>query len=69
MIEKTDKISDGTNFNGWFLLGMYKEKGRQITYHLPLSHWEETNFAETLSVAPEFNGHTSKDTLQRLKEL
>ncbi len=32
-------------------MGIGKEKGEQITYHLPLSKWDETNFAETLESA------------------
>ena len=60
---------DGTNFCGWFIMGIGKEKGKQISYHLPLSRWKETNFAETLERAPEWDGHTSDDVLNRLKTL
>lgn len=61
--------SDGTKIAGWFILGIFKKKGQQITYHLPLSKWNETEFAETLEKAPEFDGHTSNDVLKRLKLL
>lgn len=61
--------SDGTTFDGWFILGIGKDKGEQITYHLPLNRWEETEFAETLDKAPEWDGHTSSDVLERLKKL
>jgi hypothetical protein len=61
--------SDGTGFDGWFLLGIHKNKGKQITYHLPISKWDETHFAKTLDKAPTFDGHTSADTLKRLREL
>ena len=61
--------SDGTSFDGWFILGIGKEIGKQITYHLPISKWEETNFAETLDKAPEYDGHTPEDVLERLKNL
>lgn len=61
--------SDETSFDGWFILGIGKENGRQITYHLPLNRWEETDFAETLEKAPEWDGHTSDDVLERLKAL
>jgi len=61
--------SDGTNFDGWFTLGMFKLKGDQITYHLPNSKWEETEFAETLDKAPEWDGHTPEDVLERLRIL
>jgi hypothetical protein len=61
--------SDGSSFDGWFILGINKEKGEQITYHLPLSKWEDTDFAEPLEKAPEFDGHTSDDVLERIKDL
>lgn len=59
--------SDGSVFEGWFVLGIGKEKGEQITYHLPIDRWEETSFAQTLEKAPEFDGHTAADVLNRLK--
>lgn len=52
-----------------FVLGIGKAKGMQITYHLPIERWEETNFAETLDKAPDYDNHTSDDVLQRLKLL
>jgi hypothetical protein len=61
--------SDGTMPEGWFIMGISKEPGQQITYHLPLSRWEETHFAETLERAPEWDQHTSDDVLLRLKRL
>lgn len=61
--------SDGTCLEGWFTLGIGREKGKQITYHLPLSRWDETNFAETLERGPEFDGHTPEDVLKRLAAL
>jgi hypothetical protein len=50
--------SDGSGYAGWFLLGMGKEQGTQITYHLPESQWQLCDFAETLDKAPEWDGHT-----------
>ena len=61
--------SDGTEFEGWFVLGMFKESGKQMTYHLPNSRWDDTSFADTLDKAPEWDGHTSADVLERLKTL
>ena len=63
--------SDGEPaFGGtWFVLGIGKEKGSQITYHIPIERWDETDFAETLEKAPEWDGHTSADALERLKKL
>jgi hypothetical protein len=61
--------SDGSSFEGWFILGIGARKGQQITYHLPISKWDETKFAYTWDRAPEFDGHTSADVLERLKRL
>lgn len=60
---------DGGIWEGLFIMGIFKEPGKQITYHLPLSRWEETDFAETLDQAPDFDGHSSYDVLERLKQL
>jgi|ERR1700722_4393267 len=60
---------DGTSFDGWFVLGVFQDSGSQITYHLPDSKWDECDFAVTRKIAPEFDGHTSADVLERLKTL
>lgn len=52
-----------------YVLGIGTGKGQQITYHIPIERWDETDFAETLEKAPEFDGHTSDDVLARLKLL
>jgi len=61
--------SDETSWEGWFIMGINKEDGEQITYHLPESKWDDTYFAKTLDKAPEFDGHTPEDVLERLKNL
>lgn len=74
--------SDGSKIDGWFVLGMYTEPGEQITYHLPNKYWDRCNLASsddpyeepvkriaTLERAPEFDGHTSQDVLERLRAL
>ena len=62
--------SDGSSFEDWFILGIGEEKGEQITYHLPFKFWREVcKFTEYLEKAPEFDGHTSDDVLNRLEEL
>lgn len=68
---RSKKHSDGElAFGGtWFVLGINKEKGEQITYHLPIEKWNETNFAETLDIAPEFDGHTAENVLNRIKRM
>lgn len=66
---KTKVHSDGSVWEGSFLLGIGKEKGKQITYHLPMSYWNELFWAKELDKAPEWDGHTSVDVLERLKAL
>lgn len=61
--------SDGSNYDGWFILGINYEKGKQITYHIPNERWDETEFAPKLTMAPDFDGHTSADVLERIKLL
>lgn len=57
------------SYDGWFIMGIGKEKGKQISYHIPLVCWEDTEFAETLDKAPEWDGHTPADVIERLKAL
>lgn len=55
-----------------FVLGIGTEKGKQITYHIPVERWGETDFVgidNTLEKAPEYDGHTSQDVIERLKIL
>ena len=61
--------ADGTMYDDMFIMGIGKEPGSMVTYHLDMDRWEETNFAETLDKAPEWDGHTSADVLERLKLL
>lgn len=66
---KSKAHSDGSVWEGWFIMGIYSEPGEQITYHLPMSYWEMTNFAKNYETAPPFDGHTPADVLERLKKL
>ena len=61
--------SDGKGLPGWYIMGIYKGAGDQMTYHLPDDTWERTAFAETLDRGPEWDGHTSADVLKRLRDL
>jgi len=61
------KHSDGSSFGDWFVLGINKQEGKQITYHIPARYWEEvTEFADILKKAPKWDGHTPEDVLERL---
>lgn len=61
--------SDGSAYEGWFILGIGTAPGRQISYHLPISKWDECAFATERERAPEWDGHTAADVLERLKNL
>jgi len=61
--------SDGSSYPGWFVLGVGTLPGEQITYHLPEDKWSSCDFAQIRETAPEFDGHTPKDVLARLKAL
>ena len=65
------KHSDGElAFGGtWFVLGINKEAGKQITYHLPIDKWDDCSFANDLEIAPEWDSHMSSDVLERLAKL
>jgi hypothetical protein len=60
--------SDGTSIDGWFVMGIGTDPGRQITYHLPMASWDSASFATDRERAPEFDGHTSMDVLKRLEQ-
>ncbi len=61
------KICFGTGTQ--FVLGINSTEGKQITYHIPVERWNETEFAETLKKAPKYDGHTSDDVIERLKRI
>lgn len=70
---KTKKHSDGSEWEGWFLLGLTdmhgSDKARQLTYHIPIKFWDLCDFVDEIEIAPEFDGHTSEQVLERLKNL
>lgn len=53
----------------WFLLGIGTESGKQMSYHLPISKWADTEFAYTKSIKPKWDGRTSQDVLERISQL
>jgi hypothetical protein len=66
---KSKVHSDGTSWVGWFIAGIFKEPGKQISYHIPMSKWGEFDFFQTLDQAPDFDGHTSEQVLERISNL
>jgi hypothetical protein len=60
---------DGSSYEGWFIMGISTKPGKQISYHLPMSKWNDAGFAITLDHAPEWDGHTPNDVIERLNNL
>jgi len=61
--------SDGSAIEGWFVAGIGYAPGKQISYHLPLAKWGACEFMQTFERAPEYDGHTPADVVERLKTL
>jgi len=66
---KSRTHSDGSKWDGWFIMGIYSDKGKQLTYHLPDKYWKRCEGIPTLSKAPEYDGHTPNDVIKRLKTI
>lgn len=68
--------NDGTMFEGYFIIGIgpyYNEPVddviMQISYHYELKYWEQFDHCVTIPKAPEWDGHTSQNVIQRLLKL
>jgi hypothetical protein len=63
----SEKHSDGTDYDGWFIAGVELNEGEQITYHLPNEYLElaATNLQHR-EYAPAWDGHTADDVIDRL---
>ena len=61
------KHHDESEMEGWFIAGIWFWEG-DITYHLPMRLWDACvkTGAEVRHKAPEWDGHTSKDVVERL---
>jgi len=62
------KHDDGSEMDGWFIAGFQGWHGDIISYHIPMRLWETCvkTGAEVLERAPKWDGHTSKDVVERL---
>lgn len=71
---KSKLHSDGTMFDGYFIVGLYRledgsnERFSYISYHYALEYWDQFNIPE-LERAPKYDGHTSQDIIERLLKL
>lgn len=68
---KSKKHHDGSEYENWFIMGLtsLNDPTLNVSYHLPMSCFEDCNFAVTLDKAPEWDGHTSMDVLERLSKM
>lgn len=58
--------SDGTMYDGgWFIAG-YSAVCGEVAYHIRAKYWELFDHCRTLDFAPEWDGYTSNDVLNRL---
>jgi hypothetical protein len=64
---RSRKHSDGSEWDGWFI-GTNIAGGAPISYHLPERLWDLARFLTTEEFAPEWDGHTSHDVCDRLRE-
>lgn len=64
----SERHSDGSGYDGWFIAGVELTEGEQITYHLPNEYLELVSLSlKHLDYAPQWDGHKSADVLDRLK--
>ena len=54
-------------FEGYFIVMMLTDFG-QISYHYKLKHWDKFKIPE-VEYAPEWDGHTSLEVMERLMKL
>ncbi len=66
---KTRYHSNGEEWEGWFILGLFSEEGKQITHHINISYWEMLEDIRTLERQPVWDGHVHKDIVERLLHL
>ena len=59
---KSLKHSDGTMYDGMFLVGINTPEG-QYSYHCDLEYWDLFRCKELLN-APEWDGHTPDDIMR-----
>lgn len=64
---KSKLHDDGSMYGGEFIAGIDTPKGR-VVYHLPLRLWDKCKVTE-LEKAPEWDGSTAQDTVDRLYSL
>ena len=64
---KSLKHSDDTMYDGMFIVGIETISGT-VTYHYDISYWSDFDI-KVLEKAPEWDGHTSNDVINRIDSL
>ena len=64
----TLRDDSGNKIDGWFIAGINTKYG-QITYHLPSIYWKLLSDIKETNTNFDYDGHTPKDTLNRLVSL
>ena len=68
LIMKSKLHNDGTMFDGYFIV-MAKTEAGQISYHYTLKHWDKFQIPVVDKIPFSFDGHGSKDVIERLLKL
>lgn len=70
VVYKSKLHHDGTMFEGgYFVVGFVAENLGQISYHYKLEHWDKFRIDEYERAPDVYDGHTSKDVIERLLKL
>jgi hypothetical protein len=74
MVWRSKLHADGTMFDDYFIVGLDRVIGDRlkigyITFHYHIDHWNKFDFCKVLDKAPEWDGHTDKDVIERLLSL
>lgn len=68
LIMKSKLHHDGTMFEGYFIVLANTVVG-QISYHYNLKYWDKFNLLEVEKIPVPFDGHGSKEVIERLMKL
>lgn len=67
MVYKSKKHHDGTMYDGMFIVGANLPDIGAISYHYDLDPWWDVFNIREVENAPEWDGHTPNDVIERLK--
>jgi hypothetical protein len=69
---KAQRHYDGTMFEGYFVVMIVRKDGThndQMSYHYSLEHWDEFKIPEYEIAPDQYDGHSSKEVIERLLRL